>query len=84
MKDPEIPVAGFQDAGSTIPEVLPEGMLILYHTHGERQYLGTAKFHVRPDCPHLRHWRPSMTFGPTRKGERMSKTIMREDRKSVV
>lgn len=37
---------------------VPDGDIIVYHIHGERQYLGTCKFHLRVDCPHLVNWRP--------------------------
>lgn len=54
-----------QDTGATrVPGQVP-----VYHTHGVRQYYGTAKFHKRPDCTVLVRWKP---------GKHLGKTIMRE------
>jgi len=36
----------------------PDGWIPLYHTHGLRQYMGTAKFHYDPNCRHLLAWKP--------------------------
>ncbi len=59
------PVEKIQDAGTSFRP----GQIATYHTHGVRQYKGTCKYHIRPDCVHLLRWKPM-------KG--MSKTIMRE------
>lgn len=57
------------DAG---PAARP-GQVPVYHTHGLRQWMGTCKIHMRPDCPHLAHWKPE-----THRGERLAKTVIRE------
>jgi hypothetical protein len=50
-----------QDAGSH----RREGQVPVYHTHGLRQYLGTAKLHARLTCPHLTSWKPGKHLGRT-------------------
>ena len=55
-----------QDAGGS-KTVLDT--IAVYHTHGLRQYLGSAKYHIKPDCPVLVKWKP---------GAGLAKTIMRE------
>ena len=63
----------FQDAGSRIKFPLPEGYVLVYHTHGLRQYIGTCKLHLSIDCRHLVHWRPEKHGS-----ESLGKVVMRE------
>ena len=39
-------------------ELKPEHSWV-WHTHGRRQYLGTQKLHLKPDCPALLKWKPA-------------------------
>lgn len=78
MKAPEIPLKDICDVsphpdGIPLKDRLAPGQIIVYHTHGFRQYMGTAKYHLTVECPHLVHWKPDST----RVG-RMSKIIMRD------
>lgn len=68
------PVA-VQDAGSPIPETVPQDSVVVYHTHGYRQMIGTCKFHFKIDCPHLRHWKPGSVLGGR---AQLAKVLMRE------
>jgi hypothetical protein len=77
----------FQDAGSKVPDPLPPGAVIFYHTHGVRQYFGTCKLHKDPNCRHLVHWEPGhvargawpKNITPEQKKKyQLGKTLMRE------
>jgi hypothetical protein len=62
----------FQDAG--VPaDLAPPGAVFVYHIHGRRQWYGTCKLHLWPDCPALLRWRPE-----THRGHRLAKVLMRE------
>lgn len=54
--------------------------VVVYHTHGLRQYMGTCKLHATPECPHLRHWSPGGTgpggTGPGGKWLKLAKVVM--------
>lgn len=64
-----------QDAGRHFPAALPAGAVVYYHTHGRRQWYGSCKLHLRPDCPHLANWSPGFVMGGL---GQLGKTIMRE------
>jgi len=77
----------FQDAGPRVPDPLPPGAVIFYHTHGVRQYFGTCKLHKDPECRHLVHWEPGhvgqgswpKNITPEQKKKyQLGKTLMRE------
>lgn len=79
-----------QDA-VTLPEVLPPGAVVYYHTHGRRQYYGSCKLHKDPKCPHLLRWEPGhvgrgawpKNITPAQKKKfQLGKTLMREWDKS--
>lgn len=75
-----------QDA-LTIPNPLPPGAVVYYHTHGRRQYYGSCKLHKDPNCPHLVRWEPgyvgrgvwpkNITKAQKKKFQ-LGKTLMRE------
>lgn len=73
IKEPEIPLVAIEDLGDIV-EPCPKDLVMVYHTHGLRNYMGTAKLHCTPECQHLRHWKPERRC----KGLRLSKTILRE------
>lgn len=78
VKKPVIPLVRIDDVmpdvdGKPVSERIKPGQIIVYHTHGFRQYMGTAKYHVTPECRHLVHWKPEST----RVG-RLAKVIMRD------
>jgi len=52
-----------------------DGYIPIFHTHGFRNYMGTAKYHLDPDCRHLVHWQPGRR-GPHKL--KLGKTIIRE------
>ena len=60
----------FQDCGVSAGHEIP-----VYHTHGLRQYYGTCRFHKRPDCTHLRNWKPGWRCGGK---VQLKRVIMRE------
>ncbi len=80
-------VLNVQDAGRKCPDQLPPGAVVYYHTHGKRQYFGTCKLHLDPNCPHLLNWRPgyigrgawpeNITEAQKKKFQ-LAKTLMRE------
>lgn len=70
---PILPVLEVQDAGANIPDTLGPGEFYIYHTHGFRQFMGTAKLHRDMNCQHLVHWMPER-----RANGRLAKVIMRE------
>lgn len=87
----QIPQLKTQDAGSVVPDPLPPGAVLFYHTHGHRQYFGTCKLHKDPNCPHLIHWRPGHVArgswpknisAEEKKKYQLGKTLMREWDKS--
>jgi hypothetical protein len=47
------------------------GNVPVYHIHGLRQFMGTCRLHMRPDCRHLTHWTPER-----HRGEPLAKEIM--------
>lgn len=75
-----------QDAGGKLPDPLPKGAVVYYHTHGRRQWYGTCKLHKDPNCWHLVRWEPGYvgpgrrkTMRPEeRKKFQLGKTLMRE------
>lgn len=76
-----------QDAGRVPPDPLPPGAFFVYHTHGARQYYGTCKYHLNPNCSVLLNWEPgyvgrgSWPANPTPaqlKKFQLAKTLMRE------
>lgn len=80
-----------QDAGCKIPDPLPPGAVVFYHTHGYRQYFGTCKLHKDPNCQHLIHWQPGHVArgawpknitAEEKKKYQLGKTLMREWDKS--
>lgn len=75
-----------QDA-LTIPNPLPPGAVVYYHTHGRRQYYGSCKLHKDPNCPHLVCWEPGYVgrgawpkniTSAQKKKFQLGKTLMRE------
>ena len=79
MKKPEIPLIRIDDLmhgpeSKTVDDRIKPGQIVVYYTHGFRQYMGTAKFHVTPDCPHLVTWKPYST----RVG-RLAKVLLRDN-----
>jgi hypothetical protein len=76
-----------QDAGRAVPDLLPPGAVVYYHTHGRRQWFGTCKLHKDPNCRHLASWEPGyIGRGAWKKGItpeekrkwQLGKTLMRE------
>ncbi len=49
--------------------------VIVYHTHGFRNYVGTNKLHIDPNCTHLLNWRPHHLDGKTIMKNNYSKNI---------
>jgi len=72
IKLPNGEVVPIQDAGDTHHK---PGQVAVYHTHGDRQYYGTCKYHKRPDCYILVQWKPGRILNG--RGQ-LGKCIMRE------
>lgn len=85
---PQVPEGyKIQDAGSKLPDPLPLGAVVFYHTHGRRQWYGSCKLHKDLNCRHLARWEPGYVGrgawpkNPTpaqMKKFQLGKTIMRE------
>ncbi len=77
-----------QDAGRKVPDPLPPGAIVFYHTHGLRQYYGSCKLHKDPNCRHLLRWEPgfvgrgawpkNITLEEKKRKFQLAKTLMRE------